>query len=130
LGVSAGNSFAYLATEMAYTHGDEYVNQLNAYLEQSIAYIDDFLQKHLPMIVRVPSQSLYLVWLDFRQLNLDDKQLQDFLRNQAKLWFNDGHIFGTEGSGFQRMNIATPKENIIKALNQLKEAIEKLKSIE
>lgn len=130
LGVSAGNSFAYLATEMAYTHGDEYVNQLNAYLEQSIAYIDDFLQKHLPMIIRVPSQSLYLVWLDFRQLNLDDKQLQDFLRNQAKLWFNDGHIFGTEGSGFQRMNIATPKENIIKALNQLKEAIEKLKSIE
>ena len=130
LGVSAGNSFAYLATEMAYTHGDEYVNQLNAYLEQSIAYIDDFLKTHLPMIVRVPSQSLYLVWLDFRQLNLDDKQLQDFLRNQAKLWFNDGHIFGTEGSGFQRMNIATPKENIIKALNQLKEAIEKLKSIE
>lgn len=130
LGVSAGNSFAYLATEMAYKHGDEYVNQLNAYLEQSIAYIDDFLQKHLPMIVRVPSQSLYLVWLDFRQLNLDDKQLQDFLRNQAKLWFNDGHIFGAEGSGFQRMNIATPKENIIKALNHLKEAIEKLKSIE
>ena len=130
LGVSAGNSFAYLATEMAYTHGDEYVNQLNAYLEQSIAYVDDFLQKHLPMIIRVPSQSLYLVWLDFRQLNLDDKQLQDFLRNQAKLWFNDGHIFGAEGSGFQRMNIATPKENIIKALNQLKEAIEKLKSIE
>ncbi len=130
LGVSAGNSFAYLATEMAYTHGDEYVNQLNAYLEQSIAYIDDFLKTHLPMIVRVPSQSLYLVWLDFRQLNLDDKQLQDFLRNQAKLWFNDGHIFGAEGSGFQRMNIATPKENIIKALNHLKEAIEKLKSIE
>lgn len=130
LGVSAGNSFAYLATEMAYTYGDEYVNQLNAYLEQSIAYIDEFLKTHLPMIIRVPSQSLYLVWLDFRQLNLDDKQLQDFLRNQAKLWFNDGHIFGAEGSGFQRMNIATPKENIIKALNQLKEAIEKLKSIE
>lgn len=130
LGVSAGNSFAYLATEMAYTYGDEYVNQLNAYLEQSIAYIDEFLKTHLPMIIRVPSQSLYLVWLDFRQLNLDDKQLQDFLRNQAKLWFNDGHIFGAEGSGFQRMNIATPKENIVKALNQLKEAVEKIKSFE
>lgn len=130
LGVSAGNSFAYLATEMAYTYGDEYVNQLNAYLEQSIAYIDDFLQKHLPMIERVKSQSLYLVWLDFRKLNLNDKELQHFLRYEAKLWCNDGHIFGNEGSGFQRMNIATPKENIEKALNQLKEAIEKLKSFD
>jgi cysteine-S-conjugate beta-lyase len=86
--------------------------------------MDRFFKEHCPKIKIVQPQGLYLVWVDFRGLGLKDRDLKNFLLTKAKLWLNDGVIFGREGSGFQRINIATPKANIEKALNQLLKALQ------
>ena len=85
--------------------------------------MDRFFKEHCPQIKIVYPEGLYLVWVDFRGLGLKDRELKEFLLLKAKLWLNDGIIFGKEGSGFQRINIATPRENIEKALNQLLSAL-------
>jgi cysteine-S-conjugate beta-lyase len=123
LSVHAGHTFALAATQAAYDHGDDYVDQMMEYLAENLRMIDRFFKEHCPKIKIVEPEGLYLVWVDFRGLKMKDRELKDFLLTKAKLWLNDGVIFGKEGSGFQRINIATPQANIEKALNQLLSAL-------
>ncbi|MDP3305896.1 MAG: MalY/PatB family protein [Erysipelotrichaceae bacterium] len=123
LSVHAGHSFGLAATQAAYNHGDAYVDEMVDYLYENLIFMDHFFKENCPKIKIVQPQGLYLVWVDFRELGLKDRELKSFLLTKAKLWLNDGLIFGREGSGFQRINIATPKALIEKALNQLLSAL-------
>lgn len=123
LSVHAGHSFGLAATQAAYNHGDAYVDEMVDYLYENLIFMDRFFKENCPKIKIVQPQGLYLVWVDFRELGLKDRELKSFLLTKAKLWLNDGLIFGREGSGFQRINIATPKALIEKALNQLLSAL-------
>lgn len=123
LSVHAGHSFGLAATQAAYNHGDAYVDEMVDYLYENLVFMDRFFKENCPKIKIVQPQGLYLVWVDFRELGLTDRELKSFLLTKAKLWLNDGLIFGREGSGFQRINIATPKALIEKALNQLLSAL-------
>lgn len=123
LSVHAGHSFGLAATQAAYDHGDAYVDEMVDYLYENLIFMDRFFKENCPKIKIVQPQGLYLVWVDFSQLGLKDRELKSFLLTKAKLWLNDGLIFGREGSGFQRINIAAPKAHIEKALNQLLSAL-------
>jgi len=74
----------------------------------------------------VEPEGTYLVWLDMRALGLDPKELQEYLVDEAQLGLNYGHWFGRQGGGFVRMNIATQRENIERALKQLEDAVNKV----
>jgi cysteine-S-conjugate beta-lyase len=93
------------------------------YLHKNLMFMDEFFKENCPKIKIIQPQGLYLVWVDFRELGMKDRELKSFLLTKAKLWLNDGVIFGREGSGFQRINIATPRATIEKALNQLLSAL-------
>ncbi len=123
LSVHAGHSFGLIATQAAYEHGDAYVDEMVDYLHENLMFMDGFFKEHCPKIKIIQPQGLYLVWVDFRELGMKDRELKSFLLTKAKLWLNDGVIFGREGSGFQRINIATPRATIEKALNQLLSAL-------
>ena len=58
-----------------------------------------------------------------RALGLDDKALNAFIVDKAKLWLNDGPTFGPGGSGFQRLNAACPRSVLEQGLSQLAAAI-------
>jgi cystathionine beta-lyase len=66
------------------------------------------------------------VWLDFKELGLDDNALDDFIINRAGLWLNAGTMFGAGGEGFQRLNIACSRRVLEKALIQLEKAVKSL----
>ncbi|MDD4230914.1 MAG: aminotransferase, partial [Dehalococcoidales bacterium] len=68
-------------------------------------------------------QGTYLLWLDCRSLGMDDMALRDFMRNRARLGLDDGFLFGSGGSGFQRMNIACPRSVLKEALERLRQAV-------
>ena len=70
-----------------------------------------------------PLMGTYLMWLDMRALKLDQDALQKFLVEKAGLGLNSGLFFGEEGRGFMRMNIATPRHNVERALEQLEAAM-------
>ena len=117
-----GNIFAFQTTVVAYEQGEEWLNQLLAYVQGNIDFLTQYIDQYLPKVKYLVPQASYLVFLDFRALGLSQKELVSFCTNKAHLALVDGSVFGEEGKGFMRINLASPRSVIEKALEQLKEA--------
>ncbi len=120
------NLFGYIALEAAYRHGDEWLEQVLDYLQDNLEFMTTYIKKHIPGIQVIKPEGTYLVWLDCRQLALDDMALRDFMRQQAKVGLDDGFVFGPGGSGFQRLNIACPRTVLQEALGRIEKAVKAL----
>lgn len=117
------NAMGLIACQTAYAHGLDWLDQLKVYLAENLNFTRKFLAEKIPQIKLVEPQGTYLIWLDCSALNLDDKSLEDLIVNKAKLWLDAGTMFGSEGSGFQRINITCPRATLEKALQQLEAAV-------
>lgn len=117
-----GHAFAFLAVEAAYSHGTEWLDQCLAYIQGNIDYVDSFTKEHTPKIKVIRPQASYLVWLDCREMGLQQEALNDFFVDKAHLALNDGVSFGQEGEGFMRLNVASPRSVLEQAMKQLAEA--------
>lgn len=113
------NVMGLTACRAAYREGGPWLDALNGYLQKNLAYLRQFLAEHLPQIHLVEPEGTYLVWLDCRGLGLTDQELEHRLFHRAGIWLDEGPMFGTGGSGFQRINIACPRPVLEKALKQL-----------
>lgn len=122
-GYSQLNLFGLVACKAAYEFGDIWLDELKLYLYQNLKYIRKFLKEELPLISLIEPEGTYLVWLDFRKLQLSKEELEQLIVEKAGLWLDRGSMFGTEGVGFQRINIACPLAILKKALFQLKQAV-------
>lgn len=118
-GYSLINIMGLVACRSAYEKGAPWLTKLKKYLLDNINYVDQFLKEKLPKIKLIYPEGTYLLWLDFRDLNFDDEEIESLLLNKAKLWLDNGKMFGTSGKGFQRINIAVPRETLVTALNNL-----------
>ena len=107
------------ACQAAYEKGETWLNELRTYLESNFQKAKEFIQTNLPKVHLVEPQGTYLIWLDFRAYGLSDKELDDIIIHKANLWLDSGHIFGPDGSGFQRINIAEPWAVLEKGLQSL-----------
>ena len=121
--LSLGTLFAYIAADAAFSYGDEWRLQLLDYLQANVEFTEQYLKEHLPQIKMMRPQASFLLWLDFRELGMEHKNLVDFLLHKAKVGFNSGLDFGPEGEGFMRMNIGTPRANIEEALRRIHDAL-------
>jgi cystathionine beta-lyase len=114
---------ALAALEAAFRDGDEWLEQLLAYLQGNLDFLTDFFMRRIPRIKVVRPQGTYLVWLDCRGLGLDSKRLRNFFIKQARVGLDDGGAFGPGGEGFQRMNIACPRVTLEEALKRIEVAL-------
>ncbi len=121
--VGGGNLFGQIAMRAAYENGEEWLNQLLAYLEKNFVLLRDFLRTEIPDVACTPMEATYLAWLDFRKMGMSDAQLKEFVIEGARLGLNDGPMFGPGGSGFQRMNLACPAAVLNEALERLRKAV-------
>ena len=124
-GYSLLNTMGLVATEAAYDKGQVWLNEVKKYLLENINYLDSFLKERLPKIKLIYPEGTYQLWLDFNQLNLSDEKIEELLVNDAKLWLSSGSSYGTGGKGFQRINIAIPKEQLKVALDRLEKTFKK-----
>lgn len=108
-----------VACEAAYRHGDEWLEGVLAYIKANAEFTRAYLQEHLPRVKMTKLEGTYLVWLDFRDYGLTDKELDEKILNQAGLWLDSGAVFGKCGEGFQRINIACPRKTLHQALDRL-----------
>ena len=127
--VGQGNIFGTIAIEQAFTHGDEWVDQLNDYIGGNSDYILGFLAEKIPSVKCYRPESMYLIWLDFTAWGMSHKELCDFMLNEARIGMTEGRFFGVEGEGYMRMNVAAPRSVIEQAMNQLYEASLRLKNL-
>lgn len=119
LHVGAANPFSISAYEVAYRNGAAWLDELLVYLDATYRFVREFLQQRLPLIKLTEPEGTYLLWLDCRAMGLSDDQLKQFFVQQAGVGLSPGIIFGEQGSGFMRMNIAAPRSVIAEALEKI-----------
>ncbi len=118
-GYSQPNALGMFAAQAAYEKGLPWLEALRDYLEQNYQKTKAFLAKHLPKVTLIEPEGTYLLWLDFRAYGLSAKELDDIIVHEANLWLDSGHIFGKDGEGFERLNIACPWATLEQGLKQL-----------
>lgn len=121
--MNAAPMFSPIATIAAFKHGESWRQEMVSYIEGNVEAVIDFCARELPQIKPLRPQASFLVWLDCRALGLDRDQRNDLFINKAGLALNDGETFSPGGEGFMRLNVAVPRSVLMKAMNQLKDAI-------
>lgn len=111
------------ACEAAYTYGEEWLENLKELIVSNRDYLETFINDHLPELVMSELEGTYLAWVDMSGLAMTNEQLKDFMINEAKIWIDDGDMFGPEGENFVRFNLACTKATMEKAMKQLEEAV-------
>ncbi len=122
-GLFGVNSFGLVALQAAYEQGEAWLEQVLEYIAGNLAFLEAYIAEHIPGIEVVHPQGTYLVWLDCRRLGLEKLELKAFMLEQARVYLDDGYIFGTQGEGFERINIACPRLILVKALERIREAV-------
>ena len=125
-GFDEPNIFGLEACQAAYTHGVDWLEELKIYLLENIAFVRDFIDTKMPKVILSVPEGTYLVWLDFNAYGLELRDLEDRIQKKAKLWLDEGIIFGKEGLGFERINIAAPRKTVEEAMNRIYEAFSDL----
>lgn len=120
---SEGHLFAYIGCKAAFEHGEEWLEQLLAYIQGNIDFTEDYLHRHIPSISMIRPQASFLIFLDCRGLGLDQEALERLFADKARLALNTGTTFGEPGRGFMRLNIGCPRAALKQALDQLAEAV-------
>jgi len=120
-----GSIFGTIALEAAYRYGEEWLDELLGYLKGNIYYVLTFLQEKMPSVRAVRPEGTYLMWIDFSAWPMSHEELTRFMIEKAGLGLNEGSMFGEEGRGWMRMNIATRRDVVRQAMTQLYEAAQK-----
>ena len=123
-GYSQVNVSGIVACEAAYQYGEEWYQAMLAYIRENINYTKEYIDKNMPQVKMHKPQGTYLVWLDFRALQLTDAQLDELMIKKAGVWLDSGAIFGAAGQGFQRINVACPRKILTLALDRIAAAVQ------
>jgi len=120
---SAPVMISTIGAEAAYNNGEEWLDQMLAYVEGNIDFVIDFAARRIPGLKVIRPQASFLLWLDFRGLHLCHREVMDMLLDKAHLALNDGTMFGAQGDGFARLNAGTPRAVLAHALESLETAV-------
>ena len=118
--------FGMVALQAAYDHGEEWLAQVLDYIGGNLEYLEKYVAEHIPEIDVITPEGTYLVWLDCRRLQLDKWELKKLMLEEAKVYLDEGFIFGPEGEGFERINIACPRPILVEALDRIRRVIGRL----
>ena len=109
----------FVATQAAYEHGKEWLTALKKHLVENLDFVRNFVKENLPKVRLIEPEGTYLLWLDFSAYGYSDSELDNLIVNKAKVWLDRGTMFGCEGEGYQRINIATPRPILEEALKRI-----------
>lgn len=116
------NILGYKACEIAYSSCGEWLDECIQVIDENRRVITEFMAENFPQIRVCELQATYLLWMDWNGLGLDYKELERINRQEAGLFFDEGYIFGAQGEGFERWNLACPTSYVVAALKRMKEA--------
>jgi cystathionine beta-lyase len=127
LHVGNGNIFGSVASAAAYTHGGEWLDELIQYLDSNINYVMEYCRDRIPEITPLRTEATYMIWLNCKSMGMQGKDLQNFFVTKAGVGMNEGSTFGPGGEGFMRMNLACPRNSVIRAMEQIEKAITEIR---
>ncbi|KHD37273.1 cystathionine beta-lyase [Clostridium acetobutylicum] len=119
------NAFGMEASIAAYNKSEAWLSELMDYLKDNLQFVKEYINKNMPKIKLIEPEGTYLLWLDFRELNMSVSELKSFMLEEAKVWLDEGYIFGEEGNGFERVNIACSRSTLKEALDRINTALKR-----
>lgn len=114
---------AVAATEAAYSRCAGWLENALSYIEANADFAIDFISREMPRVKALRPQAGFGLWIDFRDLGLDDAALTSMLVDRAMIAVSDGPSFGTGGNGFVRLNIACARPVLADALSRVAKAV-------
>lgn len=126
-GFSCLGILGYKACEIAYTQCETWLEQLLSLVSHNHEVLKFYIEKKIPDVKVFDLEGTYLQWMDFRGLGMDKDRLEHFLHSEAELFFDEGYVFGEEGAGFERMNLACPTKKVLDAIERLAAAVNRLR---
>jgi cysteine-S-conjugate beta-lyase len=120
------NPLSAVALEAAFNHGEPWLAQMMDYVEGNYNFMVSFFEEHLPQLPIIQPEATYLIWFDCRSLKLDNLALEELMFERAGVYLDEGCIFGPEGDGFERINIACPRSILEDAMVRMKDSIAQL----
>lgn len=124
-GVFSLNILGYKACEIAYTKCEKWLDELLGLIYHNHLELKKYMEENIPEIKVHDLQGTYLQWMDFNGLGLDKDELEK-LMHENELFFDEGYVFGEEGNGFERMNLACPTKTMMVGLERLKKTTDRI----
>ena len=116
--------FGLRALETGYMQCADWVDELNEHIWGNYQYFKSFMARHFPEVWVADQEGTYLCWFDCRCFGMPGEELAKFLQEKAKLYLDDGFIFGPAGDGFERINLACTRQVLADALERFKAAMD------
>ncbi len=117
------NVLGMVAAEAAYTHGEPWLEAMLDYVRANREHFARAINNATTRIRVLPSDSLYLSWMDCRGLGLSAPELRTFMLTKARVWLDHGAKFGVEGEGFMRVNLGCPRGTVNEAITRIVDAV-------
>ena len=121
--ISRPNLFAVTAMEAAYSHGERWLDEALVYIQDNYDFLVRRMGENLPSVKVLPLEGTYLAWMDFRAVEPDPRKLQRWMLTQARVWLDEGYVFGKEGEGFERIVLACPRSRVQEAVDRMTAAL-------
>uniref|UniRef100_UPI00307B3A32 aminotransferase class I/II-fold pyridoxal phosphate-dependent enzyme n=1 Tax=Dysosmobacter welbionis TaxID=2093857 RepID=UPI00307B3A32 len=114
------NFFAPVAAKAAWDHGEAWLDSCLAYIQKNDQFVREFAEDTWNGDVKIsPLEGTYLQWIDFRRLEPDAEKLRQKMLYQAHVAMDEGSMFGPEGNGFERLNLAAPRNLIEEIMDRI-----------
>ncbi|MGH8349264.1 MAG: MalY/PatB family protein [Pseudomonas sp.] len=117
------NALGMVAAEAAYTHGEPWLEEMLGYVRGNQQHFAQAIHCAVPQIKVIPTDSLYLAWMDCRGLGMDAQALDRFMLTKARVWLDKGQKFGLEGHGFMRANLGCSRVTVDEAIQRIARAV-------
>lgn len=122
IGFGGPSALGLEACRIAYTRCEEWAKEMVQVIDGNRQAAVDFIAERLPEIKAIELQGTYLLWLDCTALGKNKEELENMMV-EAELFLDEGYMFGDEGIGFERVNLAVPRDELMKALERLEKAV-------
>ncbi|WP_243978405.1 MalY/PatB family protein [Vibrio natriegens] len=113
------NPFGVAALMAAYNESEAWLDALREYLHQNYLVVVEFINQHLPRLSVIQQEATYLAWIDCRQLDLPSAEIGEKLITEGALMLNQGAVYGTQGEGYIRLNMACPRAQLLDGLQRM-----------
>ncbi len=118
LAIGSLNYFGPSATIAAYTQSEDWLDAVLDYIRANRDFAIAYLATHLPAAAPILSEGTYLLWVDCRALGWNKAQIKQMMYKEAKIAFTEGSVYGQNGEGFLRINLACPRSLLQEALER------------
>lgn len=115
------NVMGLAACRAAYEGGREWLDTVKEYIRENLDFTRTYLSENLPKMKLIEPEGTYLIWIDASAYGLSNEDLEHKVLYDCHLWLDMGYVFGKEGEGFLRFNLACPRKTLEQGLRQLKE---------